>query len=391
MLLRTIRWLLGYVVFEVKGGHPEKFINLTTQKEINLWDIQKQNGDLTSKVIAAEYKNLRHSAKKSNSRIKMKKKHGLPFFFLKHKKRSGVLVGAALFLCALYIFSMYVWSINISGNENIPTEEIVKVMHELGVSPGSLKSRINARMVQQQAMIKLTDTAWMSVNIVGSHVDVAIKEKAETPDIIAQGAPCNIIAVADGQIERMETYKGTAAVTTNDVVLQGQLLISGVVESTLGENTFVHADGKVFAKTRRQLVEKIKLSQLKCEDTGKTIKRYRFKIFGLEIPFNLWHQIDDNYRNEFSSFTPQVGSVHLPITIFKEEWHEQACGEIFLTNEEAFTEAQKALEVREQTELEGIKTLDKYVENKEENEEFILEATYICVEDIGKKEEILFN
>ena len=126
------------------------------------------------------------------------------------------------------------------------------------------------------AMIRLKDVAWMSINVSGSCVNVSLKEKAKQPELVSKGEPCNIVAKCSGQIEKVETDSGTACVNTNDVVTEGQLLISGIVENLNSENSFVCAEGKVFAKVRKNIVQKIEINQTKAKDTGKVIKKYDF-------------------------------------------------------------------------------------------------------------------
>ncbi len=391
LLLNFIRWLFGYIFFELKGGYPEKFINLAVKENINLWDLKKENGDLTSKVMLSDYEPLISIAKKANSSITVKEKEGLPVFTSKYKKRIGFLAGALIFIMILYFFSMYVWSVKVTGNDATPTAEIIKTMEELGVSPGSLKRRIDAPMVEHLAMIKLNNVAWMSVNINGSHVDVLIKEKVKIPEIFSEGEPCNVIASEDGQIERIETYKGTPLVKTGDVVTEGQLLISGVTEGVDAKSTFVDAEGKIFAKTRRKIKEVVKLSSLKAVDTGKIIKRYRIKTFGLEIPIGLWRKIDDNFRSEVAVNSLKIFSTELPIKIYTESWYEQECNEVTLTSGEAKAEAERKISEREATELSGAQVLDKIASDREENGECIAEMEYSCIDNISKKEPISFE
>ncbi len=391
LLLKVLRWIFGYASFEVTGGCPEKFINLSVKENINLWDLKKESEDLRGKVIASDYKFLKKIAKKANSHIKVKRKRGLPFIIFRYKKRIGFLAGGLIFIAILCFFSMYVWSVKVSGNETIPTHEILKTVEEFGVSPGSLKHRINAPMVEQLSMIKLNNVAWMSVNISGSCVNILIKEKVKSPEIFSEGEPCNVVAREYGQIERFETYRGTPEAAVGDVVTKGQLLISGVSESADSKNLFLNADGKVFAKTRRTIKESVKLSSLEAADTGKIIKRYRIKIFGLEIPIGLWQKIDDSFRSEISLNSLKIFGAELPVKIYKENWYEQECSEIILTSEEAKAEAEKKISDRENTELAGAQILEKFVDIKEGNEEYGVEVSFICIEDIGKKEQISFN
>ena len=391
MLVRIIRWIMGYVKFEVRGGFPEKFINLSIRKGLNIWDIRKSSGNLIGKVLAKEYRHLRFLSRESESRVRLKKKYGLPFFVIKYRKRKGVLVGIGIFIVLIYTLSMYIWSVEVTGNETISSEEIISVMEDLGVSPGSLKNMIDIPLVQQSAMIKLPDTAWLSVNITGSRANISIKEKVPPPQILTKEKPCNIKAKSDGQIERIEAYKGTVAVNNGDAVLKGQILISGVVEDSFGVSKFVHSEGKAYGYTKRKIVEKSGLSQMQCSDTGKVIRRYRIKIFGLEIPIRMWSNPDDSYRREFYKSDLRIKDIVLPITVYKEEWYEQACKEIVNTNEEAFNQAEEKILKREQEELKGCEILKKQINHREENGVCIVECEYACKEDIGEKEEIVFE
>ncbi len=391
MILKFIRWLLGYVQFIVRGNFKEIFINLATKEKINLWDMKRENENLISKTFASDYKKLHPIAKKSGVRVRLQKKYGLPFFIFRYRKRLGIIAGTAVCAIVLYTLSLYVWNIEVTGNNLLSKEEILCVMKDLGVSPGSLRSRIDVPIVQQNAMLKLPNTAWLSVNMQGSYVNVAIKEKISTPEIVTKDKPCNIKAAIDGQVERIETYKGTASVTPGDAVIKGQLLISGIVEDANGCNAFVHSDGKVFAQTKRQYTEKVELSQITSKDTGKVIKRYRIKIFGLEIPINSWKQMDETYRAEVWNNTLKIGKTELPVIVHGETWYEQEFSEKILTYEEALSEAKEKVNEMEQNDMKDKKILRKEENAREENGVCYLDVEYKCIEDISEREEIIFE
>ena len=253
--------------------------------------------------------------------------------------------------------SVYIWEVNVEGNETISCEEIRGVMEELGVSAGSLKSRIDVPIIQQSAMLKLPDISWLSLNIEGSNAIISVKERVVAPNIIPKGNPCNMRALMDGQIERMETYKGTITVNEGDAVVKGQLLISGVVEDNSGGNSFVHADGKIYARTKRKIVEDIELCKLVSTDTGKVKKRHRIKLMGIEIPISIWSNIDENYRVESFKNELSIGNIKLPIITYTDVCYEQMCDE----------------------------------KNIENDEKCHMEVEYNCIENIAQEEEIIFE
>ncbi len=391
MLVKIIRWLLGCVRFRLSGGFTERFVNLSVKNRISIRNIKRIKHGIEGEVAAKEYFLLRKLAKDCGCKVRISKKFGYPFKIKRYKKRKGIFVGFIFFAVILYSLSSYIWSVDVKGNSNIPTEEILNVMDELGVSGGSLKKRINIPMVRQGAMLKLPGVSWISVNVAGSHADILVKEKIEAPQITHESSPCDIKAVCDGKIDRIETYNGTPAVNAGDAVLKGQLLISGIVENLFGSSSFVHSDGKVYAYTKRTIKEEVKLSQEKAIDTGKVRKKYRIKILGLEIPFGLWYKANETDRSEFYSNKLHIGKISLPIVFYQENRYEQIYDIVNLNYEDALNEAKKLIDKREKEELKDKEILSMCSEDKEENGACVVLAEYNCLEDIGQKEEIQLN
>ena len=74
-----------------------------------------------------------------------------------------------------------------------------------------------------------------------------------------------------------------------------------------------------------------------------------------------------------------------------EKWYEQQCDEILISPEDAIAEAEKNISCRESEELKNIKILEKHSEKREQNGQYTVEIVYTCLEDIGKKEKIMFQ
>ncbi len=391
MILNFLRWVSGYVSFEVTGGYPEKFINLSIKNDINFWNLKRVGADFKAQTKLADYKKLHSLARLSNSKVKICRKHGLPFLIHKHRKRCGVIIGAALFIAILYCFSLYIWNIKIVGNNEISSEEISCVLDSAGLSVGVLKSRVIPSDVEKFTMTRLGKISWMSVNIKGSSVSVEIKEKVEKPEILKQGEFCNIVAAQDGQIERLETYNGTPMVAPGDVVTKGQLLISGVGEDADFKSKFLSADGKVFAKTSEVSEERIPLNYVKAEDTGNVLRNFRVKLFGLEIPLWTWHKGDESFRKEIFLDSCSVFGVVLPIKIYKEFLYEQKISTCSLDLEGARMQAEESIRKKEENDLKNVTILERDVKETQTDDEYILKVVYNCVKDIGRQELISFE
>ncbi len=389
--MNVVRWFVGYISFEVEGDCIENIINKFIKEKITVWDISKVGKNFYGKILEPDFEKFEKIVKDNNCLYNIKKEKGWPFFKSKYNKRIGFLIGTSLFLGVIYFFSFYIWSVNVSGNENLSSEEVIQTMKDLGIYPGVSKRSIDFPQVEQMAMIRLKDVAWMSINVSGSCVNVSLKEKVKQPELSSKGEPCNIVAKCNGQIEKIETYSGTACVSTNDVVTQGQLLISGIVENLNSENSFVCAEGKVFAKVRKNIVKKIEINQTKAEDTGKVLKEYEFYIFGMKIPVKFHKDTGENYRLEENEKKIILFGIEMPFKMKSDIYHEQFCEKISLSEEEAYSELEKNIANEEEQELSDCEILEKSSEKYIEGEEAVINNTYVCMENIGKKEKILFE
>ena len=391
MIIGILRWIWGYVSFRVTGGFPEKFLNSVVKDNINLWDLKRINGDLYAKILISDYKFLHKKARKSNSKIRIRKKYGWPIIAFKYKKRMGLIIGALVFASIIYISSLFIWNINVTGNERISTDEILTVMKDFGVNIGSKKSDIDSRLLKQAVMSRVKDISWISINTKGSCLNISIKEKVVSPDMVSEGNACNIIAKSEGQIERLEVYKGTPCVKEGDAVLEGQILITGVKQTDDGNTTFSESSGKVFAITKHHISESIQLNQLNATDTGKIIKKYKIEIFGKELPLNPWHNIDEQYRVESLNKNLRIFGIEFPIVIYEDLCYYQDCEEKYLNLEEAEIILNKNIEEREKNELSNCKIISKNIESHQQENEYIFNVTYTCVKDIAEKKDISFE
>lgn len=395
MILKLIRWFCGYAFFEVSDGSLEKFLNNIMKNGINIWDIQKSDKKIAAKVLLTNYYKAKCAAQDAGCKFETHTKHGLPIIKNKHKDRLGLIIGPVVFLCIINFMSLYIWKIEIKGNEKISNEEILLTLADYGLSTGSLKNRVNTSAVKHYAMIKLPSISWISINVDGCTARVSIKEKIDSTEVVYNKEPCNQVAVCAGQIERIETYKGVPCVNVGDTVIEGQLLISGIFENHFGGSHFLPADGKVFAKTTKEFLEPLKFSELKAIDSGNIVKKHRIKIFNLEIPLGFNKTLDENYRTEIFANHLKLMNMDLPIILYTEQHFEQICDETVYNFEEALENAKNnAIEFEKNTfekNKENVKLKNKTEEVFEENGETYLKNCYFCTENICKTEKIVFD
>ena len=390
-MLKIIRFFWGYVVFVARGTFPERFLNLAAKSGINLFAVMKKEDGLYCSVMASEYQALRRLAKKSEVKIRLCGKHGFPFFVKQYRKRKGLIVGFVCYWLILYFLSLYIWSIDVQGTTNIEKQDIDNLISSMGVGVGTLKSEIDVPILEKNIMSQFDNISWVSVNIRGSVLSLELKERIEPPDLIPTSTPCNVKSTREGQVIRMEVYQGVPEVKCGDAVVEGQLLVSGVVEDDLGECSIRHADAKIFALTRKELKQEVELSSVERQFTGKIIVRKRLKLFGIELPLTLIPPPDGGFEKNLEINDVHINGVMLPISQYKETWRQFNEIPVALTKEEAIQRAHQALENEEKETLKEVKILSCDKQEKITNDKVIVTAYYSCEENIAAQEKIFLE
>ncbi|NLJ30376.1 MAG: sporulation protein YqfD [Clostridiales bacterium] len=389
--LRLTRWLLGYVQFTVIGGSMERFLNQCARAGIYLWDI-RCGPACSARVPAGKYRLLHCCARRACCRLKVKKKAGLPFATMGLRHRQGLIAGAALFAAVIWVLSLHLWCVEVRGNRTIPTAEIEAELSAMGVAPGALKNAVDPHVLQQTLMLKFPQISWLSVNTRGCAAEIELEEgtsppKPETKDT----RPCNIKAAATGQIIEMTVYTGTPHVKKGDAVVEGQLLISGVVEEESGLSVLKHAAGNIMAETRRTMTAEVALSRTEVRPTGRVVSQRLLNFFGARVPLTLSARPNGTFRAEGRYTRLRLMNAVLPVSVYEEKWIEEKAVPVKLTQRQAVDEAKKIIEKKQKETLGGAKILSCEGTEKAEGSRLIYTALVKCEENIAKESEILIK
>ncbi len=379
LVLSLLRFIFGYVSFNAKGGFPERFINLCRQSRIALWDLKSENSVITAKTDASGYKRIRNAARKSGMRVKISKKHGLPFFLNRHSRRIGVLAGMMICATLLMLLSTRIWRIEVIGNNRISTEEILGVFEELGVSAGVPVSSVDEWTVEQAAIKKLPDISWVNINLMGSSAQIEIREVIEQKKVDNSQTPANIVAAKDGQIVYLRPFKGTQEKKIGTGVVKGDLLISGFIEYIDLSTSICRADGYVVARTE-YTIEAESESNKKVKTLNGTKDSYSLEFLSFNIPLG---RQNGGFEERSELF---INGVSLPFALIRRTESFFADKEITLDNERNIQLARLDFYDKAVNEF-RFKKVEKYeIEETQQGNTFIIKGNFTCLENIGEKQ-----
>lgn len=300
MLLEIIRFFRGNVDFTASGKFPERFINITAKNGVNIWNPVPAKNAISASMYLSDYKKIRTLAKKSRVKTKITAKHGMPFIVNRYKARTGLFAGAVFGIILCIFLSNFIWSVKISGTEEISNTYLESLLSDNGISVGVWKNNLDVDQIERNIQRKCGDVRWMSINITGSLVTVEVKETYKKPKLDTSKNPCNVKAVKDGVITRIQAYNGKPVVTKGSGVVNGQVLVSGLDETKQGDMRYLRANAKVFADITEQRTLSIPKKITYSTATDNYVDRKNLKFLWIDFPCNL----------AFESYENSVSTVH---------------------------------------------------------------------------------
>ena len=386
-----IRLIVGYVRIEVEGYYIERFINICTNKKILIWNLKREKGvKLYLSIGINDFKKLSAIARKTNCKVKILRKRGVPFLLNRYKKRKLFAIFLILILALIFTSSRYVWNVDISIKDNLELENISKDIENLGITRGIPKNRIDTEKVINELRLQRDDIAWVGIDIVGTSVKINIVKADKSPDIIKNTDYCNIVAKKAGTIQKITAQNGTAVVNVGDTVQKGDILIAGYMEGKYTDTRYVHSLGEVDAIILYEKSKEVRFNQDIYHYTGNEENKY-------EISFNTWKiKLYKNFSkfNLYEITTEEkniklLDNFYLPISIKKITNKEQTKENKTYSIEEAVNIGEKELSPEIEKEIENKDMIiDKNVKKEEYENSVIVTVIYSVLENIGENQKI---
>ncbi len=258
-------------------------------------------------------------------------------------RRSGLFVGAVLFLALTAFFSSVLWKIEITGCQKLKEEEVLAELAECGVREGAFLRGFDADRVRNEMMQKNDGIAWMSVNVIGTYAYVEIRE-TERKTGPSEGGYSHIVASCDGQILSFETQHGNVLLWPGDTVREGELIVAGMIEQMNGDYKLVHAEGKVIARTEHTVTGSCPYLLREEKEGKRTLAAVGIRLFGKMINISLNRRLDGEKCDIIQKKeTPALPfGLSLPGVFERTYACEKTETETALTREEAAARAKEA-------------------------------------------------
>ncbi len=347
MLIKKITLnAFGYVKVQIEGFFIQRFINLCISKGIFLDDTKHMSKSrIITNVSKDDFKNMCIVAKKTNCKVKIVKKGGIPFLIHRYRKRKIFYVMFLLLLIFSFGITRFVWNIDVLGTEKIEKSEIIKILNDNGIKPGVRISKIDIEKILNNIRLERDDISWVGAKIKGTNFIIEVKDAEEKPDIVDETKLSNIISNKKGIISKINVQSGTARVSEGDEVEEGTLLVEGVMEGKYTGNRYVNSRADIYAYVVYSKAETCKINQEVKNNTGNEYNQYKIYFNNFKINLNKGVSNFKNYDTiETKKKLRLFSNYYLPIEFEKINYKEVQIENKIYTVEEITNQLKAKLE-----------------------------------------------
>lgn len=387
--IKFFYFLKGYVIIKVYGASVERFISICLARDIKLLELDRSTNGIMCVIPNADFVEIPDIASKCKVTVEIVKKCGLKVLLGRVEKRMGFVLGAVIFPVLIFIMSQFVWTVEICGVDSEKSLLVKDYLNNMGICEGALVSGLPpSSEVKFNLIQKFDGISWAWMYVEGTKVRVELREGIPIPEVMDESLPCDIVAISPGLIDSIVVEKGSGAVKVGDAVSVGDVLIAGTVNLDQSGGYFTtHADGRVFAKTSHTAAGEFFLYR-ECREYLDTIKRYRIKLFSLDIPLHTNKPIEyETYDKKEEMWEATLGdNFHLGFGIICDTYTETHITKEELPYETAVEIARCELEEQISKELTpGAELFDSSIYTEKRNDTVYVSLTMNFTENIGVK------
>ncbi|MBQ9931489.1 MAG: sporulation protein YqfD [Firmicutes bacterium] len=191
-------------------------------------------------------------------------------------RRPAAFAGLALFIFLVTYQSLFIHEIRIDGFSRLTETEIRTALAEAGLYEGCRKT-VDPNRVAVQMYRVLDNIAYCGIKYEGGLAQVYISERTQLPEKLDTSQYCHVVANKSGYIQKVTAKGGSPAVSADQYVEAGDILISGAykVQDTTFESTgdgrlvYAHAMGEVLARVPYRFTIYLDRYDMAQSETGR--------------------------------------------------------------------------------------------------------------------------
>ena len=397
MTAQLINWFLGSQSYHVPPESANTAAHALTLSGADVRQMRVVDGALHFTLPMRDCKAVERILENKGIGARCVAHHGFGYLVERYRRRWGIPIGILLFFAVLWLSEQFIWTVDVSGNTDIPADVIIRRLDGLGGGIGTYIPKVDFDDLHNSFLLKYDDISWISVNVRGTAAHIEVREMKLPDRIIDEDAPHNLVAREDGIIEYMEILRGTPVARTDELVRRGELLASGIAQGKHGL-MFSHAMGSVMAEVKRSAHIEVPLESYILSATGARYSEKYLNIFGISLKFfentEKMSQEYDKIEYEMSSSQNRLrvfDAVELPIAMSEVAFTEYERVPVILTEDEAKAQAYRKLREECAVLTSGCELVSRKISAGLSGNAYIIDCELTVVCDIAEERPIYMN
>lgn len=350
-MLKFIKFFRGYLHVVVRGYSPERFLNLCSNLNIVLWNLQPTDDGYTFCISLQAFRRLKPILRKTGTRIRITKRCGLPFLLFRYRKHRFFLCGICCAFAVLILMTQFIWKVEITGNSFYSNQVLLDFLEDSGVGYGTLKKKADCEEIETLLRGQFDDITWVSARLSGTRLYLTIQERVGgTADLVTdEETPADLVADYSGTIDSIVVRKGTPMVEKGDTVEKGAVLVSGRVDimddaGEVAASNYCKADADVEIHTSLPYENFFSAAYEKPDETGQ--KCYSCVVIFDKNLLQIGKRIsgEENWDSMTTVYPVRVGEdFYLPFQVAVTKQEQYEIHEYTYTDQEIKEKAEREL------------------------------------------------
>lgn len=249
---RVIWFLQGYVRAKIKGASPEWALERLTQaRAAFLEPVREDDVTISLLLLKKDVPKAESAAQKAMCELEIAEEFGLSKSLGGLFRRKVFCIALVLALAASFVIPKFVFFYEVTGNEAVPEEKILRAMKSLGVGFGTYGPDIKPQELKNKMLLLIPELQWFTVQQSGMRARIVVRERPERIPVEERRAPMDVVAAKNGVITSVYAYDGNCLCQPGQAVTKGQLLISAYTDLEFTTRVCA-ARGEIYAGTLAQ-------------------------------------------------------------------------------------------------------------------------------------------
>ena len=286
--------------FEVTAGLYADFFNYLIDSEIIILHVRPTTFGFSAVCSAKDYKKIALAARKYQCRTKVIEKNGGYFKVRNYIERKGLAVGFVCFMLLSYVFTFFIWRIDINTQDPKLKNEIASLLYEQEIYTGSLYSKEALEKATQYIYLKNDEVAYVALNFYKGVLKCEVDARRKKEEYLKTQTTSDILASQDGVITKLRVYSGFSTVILNQSVAKGDILVSATT-LTLDQKPFtVMPRAYIEAYGQKEYSVFVPYNKIQEVYTGEILQQKSIKFIGKTY---IYQDVDTTQWSAFTKST----------------------------------------------------------------------------------------